>query len=578
MKPALAFFRLLCRASVLETLTLLMTMILASLSEGIGLLLLVPVLDTLSGSAQAETQLASIANFLGLAPSLSVLLSLFVGLVALRASFVYAQQIMSSRYQANMVDRMRMQGFASLFAAEWRWLAERRASDHAAILISGIGRVAVGLSQALALLVSSSTLLACLAVAFLLSWQAASIVTACAVLGLAALLSHRRHALNLGVAMSQANRVLQASLDAGFSGLRLTKIVDGCKRRIEQIDGSMKLMRLQQERLVAATAGARMVVQVASAGILALVVYVATAWWHVSFAALVILVAVFARSAALLLVMQQQYHHWLHAIPALEDVDRLLADAHRAAEPAAGAIEPPRPALSGAIALHGITYTHPGRLIPALNDISLAIAPGSLTALVGASGAGKSSLADLLIGLVTPDEGTLTVDGTAVAGSARLGWRRCVGYVEQNAFFFHDTIRNNLLFAAPDASEEQINTALALAAAAFVHQLPAGLETVIGDRGLLLSGGERQRLALARALLSKPQFLILDEATHALDPVNETIIWATVEKLRGTCTIVAIGHHLPILDRADEVIILESGRIVAQRPGEAMRVRGELAA
>jgi ATP-binding cassette subfamily C protein len=391
-------------------------------------------------------------------------------------------------------------------------------------------------------------------------------------------MSHRRHALNLGAAMSQANRMLQASLDAGFSGLRLAKIVGGCERRIVQIDGSMKLMRLQQERQVAATAGSRMAVQVASAGVLALVVFVASAWWHVSFAALVILVAVFARSAALLLVMQQQYHHWLHAIPALEDVDKLLAEARRAAEPAAANIEPLRSGLSGTIALHGVTYTHPGQLVPVLSDVSLAIAPGSLTAIVGTSGAGKSSLADLLIGLVTPDVGTLTVDGTIVAGPARLEWRRCVGYIEQNAFFFHDTIRNNLLFAVPDASEEQINTALALAAATFAYQLPKGLDTIVGDRGLLLSGGERQRLALARALLSNPRFLILDEATHALDPANEAFIWATVEKLRGTCTIVAIGHHLPILDRADQVIILESGRIVAQGPADAMRVRGELAA
>ncbi|MBL8894049.1 MAG: ATP-binding cassette domain-containing protein, partial [Rhizobiales bacterium] len=224
------------------------------------------------------------------------------------------------------------------------------------------------------------------------------------------------------------------------------------------------------------------------------------------------------------------------------------------------------------------TYTHPGRSIPVLHDVSLTLAPGSLTAIVGLSGAGKSSLADVLIGLLAPDQGVLSIDGLVVAGAARRGWRRRVGYVEQNAYFFHDTIRNNLLFAHPSAAEAQIESALALAAATFVHHLPAGLETVIGDRGLLLSGGERQRLALARALLGNPRFLILDEATHALDPANEAIIWATVEQLRGTCTIVAIGHHLPILDRADQIIILDSGRIIAQGPGAAMRAGGELAA
>ena len=578
MRPVAAFWALLRRAPALETLTLLAAMILASLSEGMGLLFLVPVLESLSGSAPAKTQLARFANVLGLTPSLSVLLIVFVGLISLRAGFVYAQQVMASRYQASMVDRMRSEAFSSLFAAEWRWLAGRRASDHAAILIAGIGRIAAGLNQGLGLLVSLSTFLACLTVAFLLSWQAASVVAICAGLGLLALISHRQRATKLGEEMSRANRMLQASFDAGFSGLRLTKIVDGCRRRITQIDDSMKMMRHQQARFVAAMAGSRAVLQVASAALLGLIIYVSATWWHVSLAALVILVAVFARSAALLLVMQQQYHHWLHAISALEDVDKLLADACAAAEPPAVEVEGPKIATSGTIALDGVTYTHPGRSIPVLNDVSLALAPGSLTAIVGPSGAGKSSLADILMGLLAPDQGVLSVDGSAVAGAARHGWRRRVGYVEQNAFFFHDTIRNNLLFAHPSATEDQIESALGLAAATFVHHLPAGLETVIGDRGLLLSGGERQRLALARALLGNPRFLILDEATHALDPANEEIIWATVEQLRGTCTIVAIGHHLPILDRADQIIILESGRIIAQGPGAAMRVCGELAA
>jgi ATP-binding cassette subfamily C protein len=120
--------------------------------------------------------------------------------------------------------------------------------------------------------------------------------------------------------------------------------------------------------------------------------------------------------------------------------------------------------------------------------------------------------------------------------------------------------------------------ALQSASAAFVHALPLGLDTVIGDRGLRLSGGERQRLALARALIGNPGLLVLDEATHALDPDNEAMVWAAVERLRDRCTIVAIGHRLPMLDRADQAIVLDSGRIVAQGTWAHVRTARELAA
>jgi ATP-binding cassette subfamily C protein len=158
-----------------------------------------------------------------------------------------------------------------------------------------------------------------------------------------------------------------------------------------------------------------------------------------------------------------------------------------------------------------------------------------------------------------------------VTGSARYAWRQHVAYVPQEAFLFHDSIRQNLLWGQPAASDADLHQALKNAAADFVFALPNGLDTVVGDGGVRLSGGERQRIALARALLRRPSLLILDEATSALDVDNEARIRRAIEQLHGNLTVVIIGHRLPTLEHADLVIELDAGRIRAQGTWDQVR-------
>jgi ATP-binding cassette subfamily C protein len=189
---------------------------------------------------------------------------------------------------------------------------------------------------------------------------------------------------------------------------------------------------------------------------------------------------------------------------------------------------------------------------------------------MGASGAGKSTLADVLMGLLVPDAGEMSVNGDPIRGSRRLTWRRSVAYVPQETFLFHDTIRHNLLWGNPKACDDALHQALKKAAADFVFRLPQGLDTVVGDGGIRLSGGERQRIALARALLKQPSLLILDEATSALDLENEARVRQAIETLHGDMTVVIIGHRLPTLEHADQVVVLDQGRVAAQGNWDAL--------
>jgi ATP-binding cassette subfamily C protein len=195
--------------------------------------------------------------------------------------------------------------------------------------------------------------------------------------------------------------------------------------------------------------------------------------------------------------------------------------------------------------------------------LNFTIKTGKITAIVGLSGAGKSTIVDMVMGLLKPDKGSIYVDQKELNHENILSWRNKIGYVAQDTFLFNDTIRNNLLFADPKADDEKIFEVLKLASAdEFILKLPEGLDTLIGDRGVLFSGGERQRLALARALLRKPSLLILDEATSNLDSKNEKKIMNSIEKLHGDITILMIAHRLSTISNADIIYLIENGRLI----------------
>ena len=199
----------------------------------------------------------------------------------------------------------------------------------------------------------------------------------------------------------------------------------------------------------------------------------------------------------------------------------------------------------------------------ALENINILIPANHMTAIVGPSGAGKSTLIDLLMGLNQPEKGNVLVDGTVLTNDNVLSLRRSISYVPQDPFLFNATVRDNLLMIEPNASEEQIWEALEFSSAAeFVKKLPQGLDTLIGDRGIRLSGGERQRIVLARAILRKPSILVLDEATSALDTENEAKIQEALERLKGKMTIIIIAHRLSTIRNADQVIVLNQGKII----------------
>ncbi len=209
-----------------------------------------------------------------------------------------------------------------------------------------------------------------------------------------------------------------------------------------------------------------------------------------------------------------------------------------------------------------VTFSYPGR--PAvLSGISFTLKRGEVVGLVGPSGAGKTTISDLLLRLFNPTGGSILLDDTPIHAVTLDAWRKNIGYVPQDIFLINDTIANNIRFYNAALSEEEVSAAARMAYVyEFADALPEGLETIVGEKGVMLSVGQRQRIVIARALVRKPQLLILDEATSALDNASEAVIQKIIEGLKGTVTTLVIAHRLSTVSKADRVLVLMHGAIV----------------
>jgi ATP-binding cassette subfamily B protein len=219
--------------------------------------------------------------------------------------------------------------------------------------------------------------------------------------------------------------------------------------------------------------------------------------------------------------------------------------------------------VRGTVAFEQVTFAYPGADRPALDDVSFDVAPGQLVALVGPSGAGKTTITSLVPRFYDPQRGAVTIDGHDVRGLTLESLGANLGMVFQDTFLFHASIRENLLYARPDATERQLDSAVRGAhLREFVASLPDGYDTVVGERGHRLSGGEKQRVAIARVILKDPRLLILDEATSHLDTLSEQLIQAALHELFKNRTSLVIAHRLSTVLAADQILVLDEGQIV----------------
>jgi ATP-binding cassette, subfamily C, bacterial len=561
--------------------------LMTSLLEGVGLFMLVPILGLLGigggmeDGGAGEVFRRALASA-GLSPTLESVLVLFLCLMFARGVLGWVQADVTARLTNGFMVAVRTETYDAVTRASWLHLASRRASEFTHAITTQADAVSEGAAQFMRLLTSAFSIVAGLAVALTLSPGLTLAALACAALIVLPMSVFDIRAYRIGSKGWAAMQAIYEQLSRHFLGLKAARVLSAEDRYRAEFRSLARHHGQQGIALSRNSATAGLIHSMAAAAMLCALIYIAVKS-GASTVEPVLLAVIFARLLPRVQGMQYDIQNLLSVLPQFAGMDRLLGETRAAAEVlAVGGDE--LPAMKESIDVRNLRFRYGnGPLV--LDGVSLQIGATGSTGLIGMSGAGKTTLADILAGLLIPAEGQILIDGKEVTASARPQWRRQVAYVTQEEFLFNDTVRANLTIAAPSTPEAALWKALEAAhAAAIVKSLPMGLDSVIGDRGTLLSRGQRQRLCLARALLSDPSLLILDEATSALNPVDEEEILKALKDTARFRAVLVIAHRISTVAWTDRIIvmgqagILEQGTLsgLQQTPGSLVQAMASL--
>lgn len=557
----------------------------ATFLEGFGIVLLIPLLDLITGKGVAPggSLTASVASDILSALSLTSstgqifgITALFALLMVLRTIVVMQRQTVTTDLQLRYLAAKRTEVIDSLTSANWESLAGLRHARITHLLgsdIHYIGSAAYGL---IAVTVAALQLLVYfLIAAFIslpLSLSAGALLVTSAILARSLL----RDAATAGAMVNSSHLGLFNDV-AQFLGALKMSMSQNLQRTFAG-GFSSALESLIHQQLFLVRRQNRMRMRMTIIGIVATVaaVFIGLEVFEIRAALLTTLIVVFSRMAAPFAQIQGQMLEVVRTLPAFESLQRLKSELDTG-ERARRDVK----IEFGPVRFSDVSYQHgaegddgDGSPRGGVRHLTLAIDAGTFLGIAGPSGGGKTTLLDLLVGLYAPQSGEIEVSGARAELHLSDAWRDQIAYVSQDSFMLNDTVAANLRWGRPEASAAEIDAALERAGAAqIVRALPAGLETVLGERGALISGGERQRLAIARALLRRPKLLILDEATNAIDILAERQILAALKALTPGLTIVVVAHRAESLAFCDTIYLMQDGAIAAQGSYQDLRDR-----
>lgn len=545
-------------------------MIVSSITGGVGILMLIPLLSMIGildgGNASIEwvRQRTFFLESLPEAARLPIVLCAYVILIIAQSLISRRMVLLNTRIIQGYVEYLRVRLYEKTVNVEWSAMISKNKSDISNTFAVEINRISSGGVLFLRLISDGIVFLVHLGIAFFISPPLTVFVMICGLILAFLMSSTLRDSKRVGAKIHETNKRLLFEITEQLNGVKEVKsygIEERQIRRFADICAKIKENLIRHTKLQARP---QLLYSIAAAVIISLVFYLMVRFFGIEPASMIIILYVFSRTWPIFTKTQSNLQSILVAIPSFESYGRLIDDFAGREEKSADSSAAIEDRLLRHIRFDRVCFsyrTEEGSFH--LRDLSFDIPVNQTTVLVGRSGAGKSTIVDLLLMFLKPQSGRILADDTELLPNREKQWRRRISYVPQDAFLLNGTIRDNLLHFNPSASDKQMEDALRMAAAMdFIEKLPEGLDTNIGDRGIRLSGGEKQRIVLARALLREPEILVLDEATSSLDSGNEYLIRQAITNLRGTMTIVIIAHRLTTVRNADFVLVIDDGRIV----------------
>lgn len=533
-----------------------------SLTGGISIVMLVPMLGLLNISEGAGEALSMVSRSLqGFSPNaqLVIIISLYFLLIVVKAGLNWLLSIRQSEFLEEYSLALREQLYSTVAGAKWEQLAAERQTDTIDLFTAQCSQVSHGVSMIVSLLTSVVSAMVSLSIAMWLSLPVTVFVLLAGgafAMVFRKLLKASRH---FGDEMIRINRAMYSEL---FNQLRSIKEVRSYGVRKEhtllfnQISRSFKDAKLKYMRQQAFPS---MLYSIAAAGMIGIIFVVSTLGFRLDAAKLMVLVYVFTRLWPLL----SGFINKITAIQTILPAYEKLSEAFRTFVQEESSENTEILPFEHTIEFRNVRFSYRDSEEDVLKNVNFTLEKGSITALIGRSGAGKTTVADLLLGFLEPTGGEILIDGVPLTGATLSGWHKSLGYIPQEPLILNASVRENLQRFHPNATEADIVEALKKAQAwDVVENLPKGLDTLLGDAGIRLSGGERQRIVLARVLMNTPRLIVMDEATSALDYESEAAVRTVICNLKDQVTVLLIAHRLATVRTAEYGLVLENGSIV----------------
>jgi ABC-type multidrug transport system fused ATPase/permease subunit len=552
----------------------------AGLLEGFGMAMFLPLLEFVENSGDVATLaegsrlwkgLVMVFQAFDLQVTLIGLILVLLFLIMSRVLVVYLRQAYTAWLSQEVVHCVRTNLFSKCLKASYRMLDTFK-SGHLVNLVTTEAQRAMGHLKSLFALIANGVVVAGYFVVLL--WISIPMtLLAVLILGAAGLIVnyHVRHTRRLSRQTTEVNQAFSFGLMERLSAFRLIKLTATEAREIDHVNKASEKVRDHNYWLAKLMARIDLILEpIVVLGGLS-ILYFSIEVFSLSLAQVGLFMLILLRLLPISKEVLRSRQSFLANSGSMEVVVKGLESMDRAEEDKGGGL--PFKGLHKGICLEKVTFTYSGQEHAALNGVSFLIPSGKMTALVGPSGAGKTTLVDLIAGLRRPQQGRILLDGIPLSDYDLGSVRRGIAFVSQDAFVFNDTVRNNIAFIRPEASDEETWAAMERAMVTeFLKELPHDWDTLLGERGTRLSGGQKQRLSLARALLQAAPVLVLDEATSALDSEKEIGIQTSIQDLRqqGGVTIVVIAHRLSTIRQADKIVVLEKGRLQEEGPHDKL--------